>query len=50
MELRSKGKDSFTDELIFSARMPAELAKEVLTEKSSDEEGGEETSTSGEEE
>ena len=40
MELRSKGKDSFLDELIFSARMPAELAEEILfTEKpSSDEE------------
>tara|TARA_B100001758_G_scaffold34650_2_gene25937 strand:- start:3801 stop:4631 length:831 start_codon:yes stop_codon:yes gene_type:complete len=39
MELRSKDKDSFLDELIFSARMPAELAEEILTEKpSSDEE------------
>jgi DNA gyrase subunit A len=33
MELRSKTKDSFLDELIFSARMPAELAEEILTEK-----------------
>ena len=35
MELRSKDKDSFLDELIFSARMPAELAEEILTEKPS---------------
>ena len=33
MELRAKDKDSFIDELIFSARMPAELAEEILTEK-----------------
>ena len=39
MELRSKDKSSFLDELIFSARMPAELAEEILTEKpTSDEE------------
>ena len=42
MELRSKDKKSFTDELIFSARMPAELADEILTEKSVDTPGGEE--------
>ncbi len=43
MELRSKDKKSFTDELIFSARMPAELADEILTEKSVDTpDGGEE--------
>jgi DNA gyrase/topoisomerase IV subunit A len=33
MELRSKDKSSFEDELIFSARMPSELADEILTEK-----------------
>ena len=42
MELRSKDKKSFTDELIFSARMPAELADEILTEKSVDTPDGEE--------
>ena len=42
MELRSKDKKSFTDELIFSARMPAELADEILTEKSVDTSDGEE--------
>ena len=35
MELRSRDKESFLDELIFSARMPAELAEEILTEKPS---------------
>ena len=38
MELRNKDKTGFVDELIFSARMPAELAHEILTEKTSDEE------------
>ena len=38
MELRSKDKSSFLDELIFSARMPAELAEEILTEKSTSDE------------
>ena len=42
MELRSKDKKSFTDQLIFSARMPAELADEILTEKSVDTPDGEE--------
>ena len=42
MELRSKDKKSFTDQLIFSARMPAELADEILTEKSVDTTDGEE--------
>ena len=42
MELRSKDKKSFTDQLIFSARMPAELAGEILTEKSVDSPDGEE--------
>jgi len=38
MELRDKERSSFIDELIFSARMPAELAEEILTEKKSGEE------------
>ena len=50
MELRSKGKDSFIDELIFSARMPAELAEEILTEKTSEEEDGEKLPSINEEE
>ena len=50
MELRSKNKDSFTDELIFSARMPAMLAEEILTEKSSDDEDGEKLDSNSEEE
>lgn len=50
MELRSKSKDSFTDQLIFSARMPAELAEEILTEKPSDEESGEKPAVNSEEE
>ena len=50
MELRSKNKDSFTDELIFSARMPAMLAEEILTEKSSDDEDGEKPASNSEEE
>ena len=33
MELRDKDKSKFVDELIFSARMPAELAEEILSEK-----------------
>ena len=33
MELRSKDKSSFEDELIFSARMPSGLVDEILTEK-----------------
>ena len=35
MELRAKDKSSFIDELIYSARMPAELAEQIMTEKSS---------------
>jgi DNA gyrase/topoisomerase IV subunit A len=35
MELRAKDKSSFVDELIYSARMPAELAEQIMTEKSS---------------
>ena len=50
MELRSKSKDSFTDQLIFSARMPAELAEEILTEKPADEESGEKPAVNSEEE
>ena len=50
MELRAKSKNSFIDELIFSARMPAELAEEILTEKSTDEEGADKPSADGEEE
>ena len=50
MELRSKSKDSFTDQLIFSARMPAELAEEILTEKTSEEEDGEKLLSNNEEE
>ena len=50
MELRAKSKNSFIDELIFSARMPAELAEEILTEKSTDEEGDDKPSVDGEEE
>ena len=42
MELRSKDKKTFIDELIFSARMPAELADEILTEKNADGENQEE--------
>ena len=42
MELRSKDKKTFIDELIFSARMPAELADEILTEKNTDGENQEE--------
>ena len=38
MELRSKDKSEFVDELIFSARMPAELVDEILTEKALDNE------------
>ena len=38
MELRSKDKSEFIDELIFSARMPAELVDEILTEKALDNE------------
>ena len=38
MELRNKEKSTFVDELIFSARMPAELAEEILTEKAIGEE------------
>ena len=49
MELRSKNKDSFIDELIFSARMPAILAEEILTEKSSEDEELVENTTSEEE-
>jgi DNA gyrase/topoisomerase IV subunit A len=50
MELRAKSKNSFIDELIFSARMPAELAEEILTEKSTDEEGDDKPPVDGEEE
>ena len=50
MELRSKSKDSFTDQLIFSARMPAELAEEILTEKPAEEESGEKPAVNSEEE
>ena len=39
MELRDKNKSGFTDELIFSARMPAELAEEILSEKKLTEDG-----------
>jgi DNA gyrase subunit A len=35
MELRSKDKSSFVDELIYSARMPADLAEQIMTEKAS---------------
>ena len=42
MELRSKDKKTFIDELIFSARMPMELADEILTEKNTDGENQEE--------
>jgi DNA gyrase subunit A len=35
MELRAKDKSSFVDELIYSARMPAELAEQIMTEKAS---------------
>lgn len=50
MELRSKSKDSFKDQLIFSARMPAELAEEILTEKPAEEESGEKPVVNSEEE
>jgi DNA gyrase subunit A len=35
MELRAKDKSSFIDELIYSARMPADLAEQIMTEKTS---------------
>jgi DNA gyrase subunit A len=50
MELRSKNKDKFTDQLIFSARMPAELAEEILTEKPTEEESAEKPALNTEEE
>ena len=50
MCIRDRNKDSFTDELIFSARMPAMLAEEILTEKSSDDEDGENLDSNSEEE
>tara|TARA_B110001452_G_C15238913_1_gene428976 strand:- start:2156 stop:4909 length:2754 start_codon:yes stop_codon:yes gene_type:complete len=50
MELRAKSKNSFIDELIFSARMPAELAGEILTEKPTEDEGEETPTSVGEEE
>ena len=50
MELRSKNKDSFIDELIFSARMPAILAEEILTEKSAEDEESAKLPSNSEEE
>ena len=33
MELRNKEKNGFIDELIYSARMPAELAEQIISEQ-----------------
>ena len=35
MELRNKEKNGFSDELIYSARMPADLVEQMITEKTS---------------
>ncbi len=48
MELRNKSKDGYDDELIFSARLPAELIED--SSSSEDESGDANTSSAGEEE
>jgi hypothetical protein len=50
MDLRDSGKSKFVDKLIFSARMPAELAEEILTEKTTDGNSEQKDSTDSEEE
>jgi DNA gyrase subunit A len=50
MELRDSNKSKFVDKLIFSARMPAELAEEILTEKTIDASSDEKPDTNSEEE
>ncbi len=42
MELRNKEKNGFTDELIYSARMPSDLVEQMITEKTGTDSGEEE--------
>ena len=42
MELRNKDKNGFIDKLIYSARMPAELAEQIITEQDTGESSEEE--------
>ena len=42
MELRNKEKNGFSDELIYSARMPSDLVEQMITEKNTSDSGEEE--------